>query len=209
MTNLVTWIFHAASKGIALRVHLQSIRLLRRLSHKESTCQRRRHGFDPWVGKILWRRKWQPTPVFLSGKSHGLAGYSLWGCKRVRHGLATTQQQQFQAVTKYLNRSASAKMIPWGQVSPAELPISILSPHWLLMRGLAHSPLPAPFHVSSARIQFFSSQTPFFIWEKKWKEASFRFTTTGKILTFSIELSCTSYYLSSIGYMCRLKRMAQ
>ena len=39
---------------------------------------------DPWVGKIPWRRKRQPTPVFLPGKSHGqrsLAGYSLWGCK--------------------------------------------------------------------------------------------------------------------------------
>ena len=31
---------------------------------KESTCQGRRHGFDPWVGKIPWRRKWPPTPVF-------------------------------------------------------------------------------------------------------------------------------------------------
>ena len=40
--------------------------------------------FDPWVGKIPWRRKWQPTPVFLPGKSHGqqsLAGYSPWGRK--------------------------------------------------------------------------------------------------------------------------------
>ena len=38
-----------------------------------------RHGFDPWVGKIPLKRKWQPTPVFLPGKSHGhrsLAGYS-------------------------------------------------------------------------------------------------------------------------------------
>jgi len=34
------------------------------LSGKESTCQA---GFDPWVGKIPWRRKWQPTPVFLLG----------------------------------------------------------------------------------------------------------------------------------------------
>ena len=41
-------------------------------------------GFDPWVGKILWGRKWHPTPVFLSGESHGqrsLAGYSPWGRK--------------------------------------------------------------------------------------------------------------------------------
>ena len=43
-----------------------------------------RPGFDPWVGKIPWRRKWQPTPVFMPGKSHGLrspVGYSPWGCK--------------------------------------------------------------------------------------------------------------------------------
>ena len=40
--------------------------------------------FDPWVGKIPWRRKWQPTPVFLPGESHGwrsLVGYSPWGRK--------------------------------------------------------------------------------------------------------------------------------
>ena len=39
-------------------------------------------GFDPWVGKIPWRRAWQPTPVFLPGESHGqrsLVGYSPWG----------------------------------------------------------------------------------------------------------------------------------
>ena len=51
------------------------------------TCQCGRHKrcrFDPWVGKIPWRRKWQPTPVFLPGKSNGqrsLAGYSPWGYK--------------------------------------------------------------------------------------------------------------------------------
>ena len=45
------------------------------------------------ISKIPWRRKWQPTPVFLPGKSHGqrsLAGYCPWGC-RVRHDLATKQ----------------------------------------------------------------------------------------------------------------------
>lgn len=51
-------------------------------------------------------------PVFLSGKSYGLVGYSLWDCRRVRHNLATKQQQQFQAITKYLNRSPLAEMIP-------------------------------------------------------------------------------------------------
>ena len=61
--------------------------LPRRRGGKESPCQcrrHRRHGFDPWVGKILWRRKWQPTLVFLPGKFHGqqsLAVYNPWGCK--------------------------------------------------------------------------------------------------------------------------------
>ena len=52
------------------------------------TCQCRRCGFDPWVGKIPWRRKWQPTPIFLPGKFHGqesLEGYSPWGHKRFGH----------------------------------------------------------------------------------------------------------------------------
>ena len=40
---------------------------LRWLSAKESTCQCRRHRLDPWVRKIPWRRKWQPTLVFLPG----------------------------------------------------------------------------------------------------------------------------------------------
>ena len=46
---------------------------------------------DPWARKIPWRRKWQPTPVFLPGKSHGqrrLAGYGPWVCK----ALDTTEQ---------------------------------------------------------------------------------------------------------------------
>ena len=41
-------------------------------------------GFDPWVGKIPWRRAWQPTPVFLPGETHGqrsLARYSPWDCE--------------------------------------------------------------------------------------------------------------------------------
>ena len=50
---------------------IQSLEALWRLSGKESACQCRRPGFDPWVRKIPWRRKWQPTPVFLPGKSHG------------------------------------------------------------------------------------------------------------------------------------------
>ena len=54
-------------------------------SGKVSTCQSRRHKkcrFCPWVGKISWKRKKQPTPVFLPGKCQGQrswAGYCPWG----------------------------------------------------------------------------------------------------------------------------------
>ena len=75
--------------------------LLRWLSGKEPTCQWRRCEFDLWVRKILWRRKWQPTPVFLPGKSHGqgsLVAYSLWGCKRVGHNLATKQHEKMKTL---------------------------------------------------------------------------------------------------------------
>ena len=60
------------------------------LGGKESTCQCsscKRCGFDPWVGKIPWCRKWQLYLVFLPGKSHGqrnLVGCNPWGLKRVR-----------------------------------------------------------------------------------------------------------------------------
>ena len=43
-------------------------------SGKEFNYQYQRGRFDPWVGKVPWRRNWQPTPVFLPGKSHGQRG---------------------------------------------------------------------------------------------------------------------------------------
>ena len=59
-------------------------------SDKEHACQCRSHnrlGFDPWVGKIPWSRKWQPTPIFLPGRSHeqrSLVGYSPLGLATVQ-----------------------------------------------------------------------------------------------------------------------------
>ena len=64
--------------------HWGTLGLPRWLSGKESTCQCRRCTLNPWVRKILWRRKWQPSPVFFPLKSHGqrsLEGYSPWGHK--------------------------------------------------------------------------------------------------------------------------------
>ena len=64
-------------------------------SGKEPACQSRRHKrvrFEAWVGKMPQRRSWQPTPVFLPGKSHGhrsLVGYSPYGRKELDTTKAT------------------------------------------------------------------------------------------------------------------------
>ena len=60
-------------------------------------------GFDPWVGKIPWRRTWQPTPVSLPGESHGqrsLAGYSPWG---------RTQSDKTERTCIHIDQSLSLK----------------------------------------------------------------------------------------------------
>ena len=90
-------------------------------SDKESTCQcrrRKRPGFDPWVRKIPWRRKWQPTLVFLPGESHGqrsLMGYSPRGCK----DSDTTEC----AHTPMCEHSSPTRKtsLPWFRYSSAEL----------------------------------------------------------------------------------------
>ena len=66
-------------KGLKLdlKVQVLSIAILDFLGgsdSKEPACQCRRHEryeFNPWVGKIPWRRSWQPTPVLLPGDPHG------------------------------------------------------------------------------------------------------------------------------------------
>ena len=85
----------------------------RRLSVKESTCQCRRHGFDPWVGKIPWRRKWQLTAVFLPGESHGQrslgrGGHSPWGCKE-----SDTTQQLNNSKAEVLGFCACVSLCAW------------------------------------------------------------------------------------------------
>ena len=67
------------------------------LSGKESACKCRRLGFNPWFREIPWRRKRQPTPVFLTRKSprkEEPGGLQSMGLQRVGHNLATEQQQQ-------------------------------------------------------------------------------------------------------------------
>jgi len=68
-----TMVIKLSNKFISLRMYVKN----RCRRHK--SCR-----FNLWMWKIPWRRKWQPTPVFLPGKSHGewnLVSYSLWGHK--------------------------------------------------------------------------------------------------------------------------------
>ena len=81
-------------------MHLAAATWLPRwLGGEEPACQgrrHRRHGFDPWVRKIPWRRKRQPTPVFLPGESHGqrsLVGPSPRGCMEVDRAKHKQEQQ--------------------------------------------------------------------------------------------------------------------
>ena len=63
------------------------------LNGKESVCHCGRCRFHPWVRKIPWRRKWQPTPGFLSGEFHGqrsLVGYSPWRHRDRHHWVTNT-----------------------------------------------------------------------------------------------------------------------
>ena len=86
------------------------------LSGKGSTCQCRRHrrlGFNPWVGKIPWRRKWQPTPAFLPEKSHGqrsLVGYSPWSRKESD----TTERLHFTSLLLTVAQLVKNPPAMWG-----------------------------------------------------------------------------------------------
>ena len=66
------------------------------LISKETPCQCRRCEFHPWSGKIPWRRKWQPTPAFLPGKSHGQRSLQSQrvGSQRVGHDWAESWSSQ-------------------------------------------------------------------------------------------------------------------
>ena len=68
--------------------------------------QRGKPGFNAWIGKIPWRKKWQPTPVLLPGKSHGwrsLVGYSPWGRKKSD----TTERLHFHTLEKEMATHSS------------------------------------------------------------------------------------------------------
>ena len=104
-------------------------------SDKEPACQCRRCGFDLWVGKIPWRRAWQPTPVFLPGESHGQEpgglrsigsqrtghSWSDWACTHITiasRDIPKEERKQseiIQRAQKPLKVSAFARWVLWEQ----------------------------------------------------------------------------------------------
>ena len=77
--------------GLCCMDYMNVLELRRWLIGKESTCQWRRHRFNPWARKVLWRRKGQPTPIFLPVKSHGHSPQNL---KESDACCSVTEQQQ-------------------------------------------------------------------------------------------------------------------
>ena len=94
------------------------------LSGEESACQCRRLKFDPWVGKIPWSRKWQPTAAFSSWKSHGqrsLAGYIVrraakrWTRLSDKTTVTATYCLNFHRLQPKMR--VSTGFSPWGQTN--------------------------------------------------------------------------------------------
>ena len=98
----------------------------------------KRHGFNPWVGKIPWRRAWQPTPVFLPGESHGqrsLAGY-MGSHSQTR--LKRLSSSKLLYITNHGVPDGHLVCQPHHQTSPSKLSavfrspriFCLLEPHW-------------------------------------------------------------------------------
>ena len=93
--------------------------------------------FDPWVRKILWRRKWQPTPVFLPGESHGgrsLVGYRP-GDRRVGHDWATSLSLSVTVLAQAFTVRewpCSMKLGAWHRASAQWLPAVLPLIHWMV-----------------------------------------------------------------------------
>ena len=139
--TLSEWLFFLYCSERASQVATE----VKNLPANAGRCKRR--GFNPWVGKIPWRRKWQPTPVFLPGEFHGqrsLVGYSPW-CHTVGHdwsNLAYTHTHYWE------NRSSEEP--PHRHISSAKIsgqnlrPASCVRHSYLLSRHRGEVSLPFP-----------------------------------------------------------------
>ena len=102
---------------------------------KEPACQCRRHerlGFDPWVGKMPWRRKWQPTPVFSPGEAQGqksLEGYSPRGRREsdMTECTRACTRKDNQMIRRLGTEKALGTLMTSLVLSPQDSPLRILS----------------------------------------------------------------------------------
>ena len=96
---------------------------------KHLCLQCERPGFDPWVGKIPWRRKWQPTPVLLPRKSHGRRSLVSMGSQRVGHDWATSLSwtSLVAQMVKHLSTMWETRVRSLGQEDPLEKEMAIHS----------------------------------------------------------------------------------
>ena len=95
----------------------------------------RRCRFDPWAGKIPWRRKWQPTPVFLAGEFHGLR--SLVGCTPLGHKESDMTEQLSARFGKPLANSQGEKTL-WGKHTPTHSPKHFFQTFVVLFQALLY-----------------------------------------------------------------------
>ena len=159
-------------------------------SGKEHVCRHRRLKrceFDPWIGKIPWRRTWQPTPVFLPGKSHeqrSLMGYSPWAHK--------DPDTQFSSVTQLcptlcdsIDRSTPAFPVHHQLLELTQTHVhglgDAIKPSYPLL-----SPSPPAFYLSQHQ-GFFSSKSVFHI-------------RCPKYWNFSLSISPSNKYLGLISF---------
>ena len=125
------WAHQLKTERLNLSFKFWYVPFTRGISGKGSACQCRRSkrcGFDLWVGKIPWRRAWQPTPVVLPGKSHGqriLAEHSPWGSQTVRHDEQLNHHHHVQAKKVQWTHGRSTvgqTMVPLSSFMPLKLP---------------------------------------------------------------------------------------
>ena len=104
----------------------QTIRWLR---GKQSACQSRRHWFNPWIGKMPWRGKWQPTPVFLLRKS---TDRGVWRATKSQTQLAHIHNHTNQDVSNGTLWVEGQRNVPSAQFSVNSKPPLKILVYWLI-----------------------------------------------------------------------------
>ena len=113
--------------------------------HRASQEALRRRGFNPWVGKIPWRRAWQPTPVFLPGWSHGQKSLAAYKSMGVAKESDSTEPMRVPAHIPQLESRSSQKVrgpvimhVPQAECSQSQKVKAILKYKVVSFQGLSN-----------------------------------------------------------------------